>query len=95
MAQSVGPPTLDFGSGRDLTVREIEPFVGLRCGQCGGLFGILSLPLSALPLLARVLSLSQNNKLKKKKTIAEKLGAISSHVYILLPQGSHTICVIL
>ena len=29
MAQLVKHPTLDFGSGRDLTVREIEPQAGL------------------------------------------------------------------
>ena len=29
MAQSVKRPTLDFGSGHDLVVCEIEPWVGL------------------------------------------------------------------
>ena len=29
MAQSVKQPTLDFGSGLDLTVREFKPHVGL------------------------------------------------------------------
>ena len=29
VAQSIKHPTLDFGSGRDLTVRGIEPRVGL------------------------------------------------------------------
>ena len=27
MAQPVGPLTLDFGSGHDLTVRELEPHI--------------------------------------------------------------------
>ena len=30
MAQSVMCPTLVFGSGHDLTVRELEPRIGLR-----------------------------------------------------------------
>ena len=70
MAQSVKRPTLDFSSYHDLTVRVIEPGVGL-CTE----LGILSLPLSLLLLcaLSLSLSLSQNEKkmytfLKRKKT---------------------------
>ena len=53
MAQSVEDPTLDFGLGRDLTVREFEPRVGLYTVRFS-----LSLPLS-LPFPCS-LSLSQN-----------------------------------
>ena len=42
--------TLDFSSGYDLTVHEMEPCVGLHTAQ--GLLGILSLPLSIPPLLS-------------------------------------------
>ena len=66
MAQSVKRPTLDFGSGHDLTVRGFEPHVGLSPDSAepawGSLFPSLSLSLSAPPLLSRflALSLSQN-----------------------------------
>ena len=30
VAQSVKHPILDFGSGHDLTVHEIKPFIGLH-----------------------------------------------------------------
>ena len=33
VAQSIKRPTLDFGLGRDLMVREIEPRVGLCAGH--------------------------------------------------------------
>ena len=61
MAQSVQRLTPDFGSGRDLTVRGIEPHVGV-CTDSQSLLGILSLSLSAPPLraLSLSLSLSQN-----------------------------------
>ena len=64
---------LDFGSGHDLTVLEIEPRVKL-CADSPGLLGIPSLPLSCLH------SLSQN-KLKKNKysfilTYKEKAGNV-------------------
>ena len=58
MAQSVEPPTLDFGSGRDLMVREIAPRVGLCADGTGPAWESLSPSLSAPPLL--VLSLSKN-----------------------------------
>ena len=50
MAQSVMHLTLDFGSGRDLRVCEIEPHVGLRADGTG----------SAWDSLSRSLPLSQN-----------------------------------
>ena len=58
MAQSVTCPTLDFGSGHDLTVRGIEPQVSLLG---------FSLSLSAPPLFMLSLSLSHNKKNKLKK----------------------------
>ena len=48
MAQSVNCLTLDFSSGHDLVVREIEPHVGLYADSTS-LLGILSLALSAPP----------------------------------------------
>ena len=59
MGQSVKQQTLDFGSGHDLTVRGIEPGMGL-CADSTVLLEILSLPL-AVPLrlsCLHVLSLS-------------------------------------
>ena len=53
MAQSVKCPTLDFGSGHDLTVRGMEPRVE-QCGTCLG----FSLSLSLCPSPAHALSLS-------------------------------------
>ena len=58
MAQSVKHPILGFGSGRDLTVREFEPHLGLCADACLGFS--LSLPLSTPPLLAHSLSLRIN-----------------------------------
>ena len=54
VAQSVKHPTPDFSSGRDLTIRELEPHIGL-CAVWDSLS-----PLSAPPLLMLSLSLSQN-----------------------------------
>ena len=59
MIQSVEHPTLDLGSGRDLTVCGFEPDVGL-CADMQSLLEILSLSLSApLPI--------QNKEIKLKK----------------------------
>ena len=52
--------THDFGSGRDLTVRKIEPRIGLCADSMQPCLGV-SLPL--LPLLAHGLSLSQNKQI--------------------------------
>ena len=46
MAQSVKRLTLDFGSGRDLTVRGIEPHVGLCTDSTEPSWDSLSLSLS-------------------------------------------------
>ena len=47
VAQSLKHPTLDFGSGHDLTVPGIEPHVGLCTNHrvCLGFSLLLSLPL--------------------------------------------------
>ena len=60
MAQSVKHLALDFGSGHDLTVPEIETHVGLRDA-----WDSPSLP--APPQLVPSLSLSQNKQIKIKK----------------------------
>ena len=49
MAQSVKHPTLVFGSGHDLTVREFEPRIGLLADSVGRAWDSLSPPLSAPP----------------------------------------------
>ena len=66
VAQSVKRPTLDFGSGHDLTVREIESRIRF-CADSACLLGILSLPLSLpSPLLALSRSLKIKINFKKK-----------------------------
>ena len=58
MAPSVERPTLDFGSGRDLTVRGFEPRVGLCADSVEPACDSPSPPLS-LPLpLSLMLSIS-------------------------------------
>ena len=56
MAQSIEHPTLGLGSGHDLTVHEFEPRIGL----CAGSAEPARDSISALPLLMRSHSLSQN-----------------------------------
>ena len=61
MAQSVERLTLDFGSGRDLTIRrEFEPRVRLRADSVEPAWDSLSLSLSASPLPALSFSLKIN-----------------------------------
>ena len=69
MAQSVKQPTLNFGSGYDLMVSEMEPHVGL-CAKGSGrsLLRILSYPLSAPHPLMLFLSLKIN--IKKKRILS-------------------------
>ena len=62
-AQLVKRPALGFGSGRDLTVREFEPRIGLGADGTEPAWDSLSPCLSAPPLLAHTLSL----KIKKEK----------------------------
>ena len=63
VAQLVKCPTLDFGSGHDLRVHEIEPCIGLCTDspQPVFLFLSLSVSLSSLRLSPPVLSLKINN----------------------------------
>ena len=67
MAQSVECSTLDFGSGHDRTVCEMEPRVGLCTVSCLGFSLSLSLCLSPTCGLTH---LSQNNLKKKKVVVA-------------------------
>ena len=58
MAQPVRRPTLDFGSGHDLTARGFEPRIGFCTDRAEPAWDPLSPSLSAPPLL--VLALCQN-----------------------------------
>ena len=58
MAQLVKHPTLDFGSGQDLTVREFEPRFHLHADGTESAWDSLSPSLSVPPLLMLSLSLS-------------------------------------
>ena len=62
MAQLVKRPTLDLSSGRDLTVREIEPRLGLCADSMETALASVSPYLSAPLLLVLSLSLSKINK---------------------------------
>ena len=60
VAQLVKQPTLDFGSGRDLTVLRVSPPLGSK-PTAHSLLGILSLSALPLPIISLFfLSLSQN-----------------------------------
>ena len=59
MAQLVERPTLDFGPGHDLTVREFEPGVGLCADSSEPAWDPLSFPLPAPPRLMLSLSLAK------------------------------------
>ena len=65
MAQSVEPPTLDFLSGHDLSVREFQPHIGLHADSAEPAWDSLSPSLSAFPprVSACVLSLSLSLKI--------------------------------
>ena len=54
MAQWVKHPTVDFGSGHDLTVREFKPHIGLCADRAESAWDSLSPSLSAPPI--RILS---------------------------------------
>ena len=58
MAQSVKGPTLDFGSGPDLAVCELEPRIGLCADSAKPAWDSLSLLLSLCPPAPLGLSLS-------------------------------------
>ena len=59
VAQLVSHPTLDFGSGHHLTVREFEPHIGLCADRAEPAWDCLSPSLSAPPPPALSLSLSK------------------------------------
>ena len=69
MAQSVKCPTLDSGSGHDLTVYEIEPRTGLCASSMEPAWGSpslsLSLSLSAPPQLTLVRARSLSKYINK------------------------------
>ena len=69
MAQSVKCPTLDFGSGHDLTVGEIKPCIRL-CGDSAEPACSFSPSLSVSHL--HVLSFSLSLKISKLKNIFKK-----------------------
>ena len=58
-------PTLDFGSGHDLAVHEIEPHVGLCADSAEPALDALAPSLSAPPLLVRTLALKMKTSKKK------------------------------
>ena len=70
VAQSVKRPTLDFGSGHNLTVHEFEPRTGLCADSGEPVWDAVSPGLSAPPppplmlMLSLSLPLSKINKLK-------------------------------
>ena len=67
LALSIERLTLDFGSGHDLMVREMEPYVRLHADGLDPAWDSLSAP---CPLaLSLSLSLTKQNKAKQNKTI--------------------------
>ena len=66
MAQSVKRPTLGFGSGRDLAVREIEPHVGLCSDGVEPAWDSLSHILCPSPTCSVSLSVKINKHFFKK-----------------------------
>ena len=67
VAQSVKRPTLDFGSGNDLTICEFEPHMGLQADSAESAWDSLSLFLSLSLSLPLPCSLSQNKLIKTLK----------------------------
>ena len=72
MAQSVKHPTLDFGSGHDLMVRELEPHIGLGADRAETAWDSLSLCSS--PTCGLSLSLSQKKKKSQRKRKMKNCG---------------------
>ena len=67
MAQSVQPPTLDFSSGHDLVVHEMEPYIGLCADSEEPAWDSLSPSLASPPLLALSLPQSKYINIKNDK----------------------------
>ena len=78
---SVKCPTLDFGSGHDLTILESSPRLGFAL-TARSLLGILSLPLSAPPLLVLFLSLSLSLSLSKYINLKKKYEVASEYLEV-------------
>ena len=72
MAQSVNLPTLDLGSGYDLTVCEFKPCIGLSAISTETALDPLSPSLSAPSPLMFPLSVSLSLSLKNKLTLKKK-----------------------
>ena len=65
-------PSLDFGSGHDLTVHEFEPCVRLCADRVETAWDSVSLALCSSPAFSLSLSLSlkiNKNRLKKKRNV--------------------------
>ena len=60
VAQSIGPLTLDFGSGRDRTVGEFQPRIGLHVDSVEPAWDSVSLSLPTPLLLTLSLSFKIN-----------------------------------
>ena len=67
MAQSGERQTLDYGSGRALTVREFEPCIGLCADLVEPAWDSLSSSLSALPPAPRLCTHAYSLSLLKNK----------------------------
>ena len=73
VAQSVKPPTLDFGPGHDLTILGIEPHIGLCTDSVEPAWDSLFLSLCPCPTCSLSLSPKINKyTLKTKKQTATK-----------------------
>ena len=68
MAQSVKPPTLDFSSGHDLVVHEMEPYIGVCADSEEPAWDSLSPSLSSPPLLTLSLPQSKYINIKNDKS---------------------------
>ena len=62
VAELVKRLTLDFSSGHDLGIHEIEPLIGLHADSTEAAWDSLSPALSLSALLLFILSFSLNNK---------------------------------
>ena len=82
VAQSVKRLTLDFGSGHDLTVCEIESHVGLCTDSVEPAWGLLSPSLSAPPLF-----ICAQIEINLKKIFLKRKGAVRSEYVFCLSTG--------
>ena len=75
MTQLVNRQTLDFGSGYDLMVREIETRIGLCADSMESAWDSLSPSLSAPPLLILSLYITKNEHFFKRISRAREEGS--------------------